>query len=148
MFSRSVLISTILVAGVTVAFAQESTSKTLQQVQEQLEARRKLREDAQGNRGIVFTPIANPDGWFKEPRELKLDGVSLISCGETFATLARKEVMISGRVAKKMITVSTGSVSSDEAFKAFCRAIEGQKIGIIPVGDRILVLVDSADAPK
>jgi hypothetical protein len=110
--------------------------------------RRKAREDAQGGSGLVVAPIAYPDIWFAQPRELKLDGVSLVLCGQTFATLVRKEVMISGRIAKKKITVSIGSVSSEKALDAFRRAIESQGIAIVPVGSRVLALVDATELPK
>jgi hypothetical protein len=133
----------------SVAAAQESAPKrSLQQIQEELAARRTMRESAQGDSGLAIAPIAHPDSWFAEPRELKLEGTSLILCGQTFATLARKEVLISGRVVKRKITVSTGSVSSEKALKAFGSAIEAQGIAIVPVGAHVLVLVDAADASK
>jgi len=98
--------------------------------------------------GIVVAPLAYPDSWFAEPPELKIENISLLLCGQTFATLARKEVMISGRVVKKKISVTTGSVSSEKALDAFRRALESRGITIVSVGTRILAPVDTADASK
>jgi type II secretory pathway component GspD/PulD (secretin) len=149
MLTARPLIGFLVAVCASVAVAQESAPKSrLQQVQEEYEARRKMRENAQGDSGLAVAPLAHPDSWFAEPRELKLEDTSLVLCGQTFATLARKEVMISGRVVKKKITVSTGSVSSEKALEAFRSAIEAQGIAIVPVGAHVLVLVDAADASK
>lgn len=149
MLSYRRLIFVVLAVCASVAAAQESDPKrSLQQIQEELAARRTMRENAQGDSGLAVAPLAQPDSWFAEPRELKLEDTSLVLCGQTFATLARKEVMISGRVVKKKITVSTGRVSGEKALEAFRNAIEAQGIAIVPVGAHVLVLVDAADASK
>lgn len=130
------------------ASAQDAAPKSrLQRVQEEVEMRRMARDDAQGESGLVVAPLAYPDSWFAQPREWKVDGASLILCGQTFATLARKEVMISGRIAKRKITVSIGSVSSEKALDAFRSAIESQGIAIVPVSSRVLALVDATEIP-
>lgn len=97
-------------------------------------------EPMPGDRGIVVAPLACPDNWYAQSRELKVEN-SLMYCAQTFATLSRKEIMISGHVVRKKITVTTERVSSENALKALRCAIEAQGVTIIPIEDGILALV-------
>ena len=99
-------------------------------------------EPMHGDRGIVVAP----DNWYAQPRELKVEN-SLMYCAQTFATLARKEIMISGQVVRKKITVRTEIVSSENALQALRRAIEAQGISIIPIENGILALVSETSLP-
>jgi hypothetical protein len=149
MSSLRFLFSVLVAVFAGIAAAHEPASKPrMPLVQEEVDMRRKAREDAQGETGMAVAPLAYPDTWFAQPRKLKIEDASLMMCGQMFATLARKEVLMSGRVVKKKITVTTSSVSSGEAFESFRRAIEAQGVVIVPIGTHILVLVDSADASK
>ncbi|MEO6246188.1 MAG: hypothetical protein ABIQ12_12210 [Opitutaceae bacterium] len=149
MHHRQILFSALAVMSAALNKAEEPASKSrLQQVQEEVQQRRKMLENAQGESGMVVAPLAYPESWFAEPRDLKIENTSLVLCGQAFATLARKEVMISGRVVKRKITLITDSVSSERRLEAFRRALESQGIAIVHLGPRILALVDAADAPK
>jgi hypothetical protein len=141
------LIIVVVVGGLAaVGLAQDPPRQ--QGVFEEVARRQKLREELARQRGVVVAPTMHPDSWFAEPRDFSFGGYPLELCGPMLATLARKEVMISGAVAKKKITVSVGRVTAEKALEAFRIAIADQGIAIVPVGPRILALVDAADAPR
>ena len=98
-----------------------------------------------GERGIVVAPLTCPENWYAQPRELKIEN-SLMYCAQTFATLARKEIMISGQVVRKKITITTEKLSSENALQALRRAIEAQGIAIVPIEGGILALVSGVKA--
>jgi len=133
------------------SFSQDiSSDARLRAVEEEVMKRRKLLEAAQGERGIVFAPLKHQESWFSIPREVKVEDSPLVTCGQLFASLTRCEVMVSGRVAQKRISVSTEPMVSDRAAEIFRRAIESQGVVVLSIGTRILALVDKSDvaAPK
>ncbi|MCM2273510.1 MAG: hypothetical protein NDI75_01750 [Candidatus Didemnitutus sp.] len=120
----------------------------LKRIQEEVASRRKLRQQALDARGIVFAPAEVSDEWLREKRELKIDEVSLGLCGQTFATLIQKEVMVSARVVKKEITLNLGPVTGEEAQAAFRKALVKHGVAIVPVGAHALALVAAEDLAK
>jgi hypothetical protein len=131
------------------ALAQDAApSNELDQVKAAVEMRRKMREDAMGGAGFVAEPLTQPDSWYTTPRELKIENRTVLSVAGTIATLARKEVFISGRVTKRMLTVDAGVVTSDKAFEKVQEALQGQGIAVVPVGNGILFLTDLSDVKK
>ena len=99
----------------------------------------------QGERGIVVAPLTCPENWYAQPRELKIEN-SVMYCAQTFATLARKEIMISGQVVRKKITITTEKLSSENALQALRRAIEAEGIAIVPIEGGVLALVSGIKA--
>ncbi len=145
---RSLTAITVLIALALGAPAQEpSPDQRLRQIADEVARRRQIREAAHGERGIVFAPFPHPDAWYRTPRELKISASPLVTCGEMFATLAKREVMISGRVAQKKITLATGLIDGAQAFEVFSAVLEREGIAIVPIGARILALVEKSDAP-
>jgi hypothetical protein len=103
-------------------------------------------EPTPGERGIVVAPLTCPEAWYNQSRELRIEN-SLMYCAQTFATLSRKEVMISGQVVRKKITITTDTMSSENALKSLRSAIEAQGIAVIPINERILALVSAPTLP-
>lgn len=120
----------------------------LKRIQEEVASRRKLRQQALDARGIVFAPTEASAEWLREKRELKIEEIPLGFCGQTFATLTQKEVMVSGRVMKKEITLNLEPVTGEEAQAAFRKALAKHGVAIVPVGAHTLALVAAEDVAK
>jgi hypothetical protein len=147
---RDILISIMLCAGVVMSVSpsragEEAEALKLKRIGEEMAMRRKQREDARANHGVAFTPVKEADSWFKESMDLQVEDQTIGACCQTFATLARKEVLASSRVVKKRISIAAGRVDGETALIAFRRAMEAQGVAIVPVGDTILVLVEAGD---
>ena len=139
----------ILLAIPLLISAQQSDDATrLRRVEEEVAKRRKLLEGAIGERGIVFAPYKYDETWYAGVRELVIDDSALATCGQLFANYARKEVMVSGRVIQKKITVRASKVRGHEGLALIRSALEAQGIAIVPVGSRSLALIDAAEVTK
>ena len=127
--------------------AEVSEASRLDRIKEELAMRVRIRQKAFGARGAVFAPSEYSESWFATKRELKIDREEIGFCGQTLATLARQEVMVSGRIAKKEISLHIESAASDEALAAFRKALVEHGIAVVPVGAS-LALVDASEVSK
>jgi hypothetical protein len=142
----------VMTLGAVMAFsvapsraAEDAETLKLKRIEEEVAKRRKLRESALENRGVAFTPVLVLESWFSEEMDFRIEDQAIGTCCQTFATLARKEVLASSGVVKKRISIAAGRVDGETALRALREAIEAQGVRIVPIGDRILVLVDAAD---
>lgn len=123
--------------------AQNSSPKSaLERVEEEVAERRRMRDGvlATGFFGGVFQP-AQSDASERVTFEIKARPV--VDCGQPYATLIGKEVMISGRVSAIKISVVAQKLSRAEAAAKMTDSFEAAGIDIIPVGNSIVVLVDA-----
>jgi len=146
---RILVLAVITVLSVyPVQAAEESATNRLDRIKEDIADRRKIRQRAYGARGTVFAPEEFPEGWLKQKRELEIDEEALGFCGQILATLTQKEVMVSGRIAKKEISLYLESATGEEALAAFRKLLEEHGIVIVPVGVHTLALVHASEVLK
>ena len=138
----------LLAIPLLISAQQSDDAARMRRVEEEVAKRRKLFEGAIGERGMVFTPYKYDEIWYAEVRELVIDDRAIATCGQLFATYARKEVMVSGRVIQKRITVPASKVRGDEGSALIRSALEAQGIAIVSVGSRSLALIDAAEVTK
>ena len=138
---KRVVPSIFLLASIASADALTEAEK-LKRIEEEVAKRREAREKFVEGRGIVYQPVIVPESWSTR-RELRIADAPLGLCGQTFAMLTQKEVLISKRVVDRKISVSLSSASSEEAAVAFRSAIEDQGVAIVDVGGDALALVDA-----
>ena len=141
---KRVILAIFMTVSVTSA-ADLSEAEKLKRIEEEVAKRREAREKAVEGRGVVYQPVSIPDSWATGRREITIKDASLSLCGQTFAMLVQKEVMISRRVADRKISISLDSASREEAAAAFERAVEAEGVAVVRVGADILVLVARAD---
>ena len=143
------IVAIAILSGLLVRAAEESDTSRLDRIKEELAYRVKVRQKALGVRGgVVFAPHEYSDSWLAVKRELEIDGVPIGFCGQTLATIARKEVMVSGRIVEKEIRLYLDSATSEEAFVAFRKALKDQGIAVVPVGAQTLALVDASEVKE
>eukprot|EP01035_Chromulina_nebulosa_P005811 gene5811-7871_t len=129
--------------------AQDATEKArMERIREEVARRRKLLETAHGERGIVFAPYRYEDKWYAEAHDLVIEDMALVTAGQMVATYARKEVMISGRVIQKKITVQAPKVTGDAGWAKLRAALEAQGLVLVPVGSKSLALIEATEAGK
>ena len=147
-FARLLLVTGMLaLAGGVVA--QDAAEKArLERIRDEVAKRRKLLETAHGERGIVFAPYRYDDKWYAEAHDLVIEDAALVTAGQTIATYARKEVMISGRVVQKKITVHAPKVTGEVGLAKLRAALEGQGLALVPVETKSLALIEAAEAGK
>jgi hypothetical protein len=134
--------------AIRILFAQNSNPKSaLERVEEEVGKRRRMRDGAlsTGLFGGVFQPAPNGAS---ESVTFEINARPLLDCGQPYATLTGKEVMISGRVTANTISVSAQKLSRSEAVARMTASFEAAGIAIVPVGSSILVLVDAKVLPK
>jgi hypothetical protein len=119
----------------------------LERVEEEVAKRRRTRDGAlsTGLFGGVFQPALSDAS---ERVTFEIKARPLLDCGQPYATLTGKEVMISGRVAAITISVAAQKLSRSEAAARMTASFEAAGIAIVPVGSSVLALVDAKALPK
>ena len=143
-----VIVVLTILSGFPVHAAEESETSRLDRIKEELATRVRVRQKALGAQGVVFAPHEYSDSWLSTKRELKIDKEAIGFCGQTLATFARKEVMVSGRIAKKEISLYIESATGEEALAAFRKELDDHGIAVVSVGAHTLALVDAAEVLK
>ncbi len=137
-FSFCLLASIAVGAGLTEA-------ERLKRIEEEVAKRREARVKAVEGRGVVYQPLSLPENWSTGERELKISDAPLGLCGQTFAILTRKEVLISRRVVDRKISVSLSNATREEAAEAFRRALAAQGVAMVVAGTDTVALVDASE---
>jgi hypothetical protein len=138
----------ILAIPLSILAQNSDDAGRLRRVEEEVAKRRRLLEAAIGERGIVFAPYKYDDAWYATARDLVVADAALATCGQLFANYARKEVMVSGRVIQRKITLRAAKVRGVEGLALLRSALEAKGIAILPVGSRSLALIDAAEAAR
>ena len=125
------------------SLSAESDADKLERIKGEVRQRRELREQAAGNAGAAYFPIGVSASWFAGPVTLDFEGDAIRSSGQLFATLTKKEVLISAAVAKRSFSLVAEAQTAREAERKLRAAYEQAGIKIIEVGDSILVLADA-----
>ncbi|PTY07073.1 hypothetical protein DB347_09540 [Opitutaceae bacterium EW11] len=120
-------------------------AQDLERVQREVRNRRALREEAMGAAGVARMPLREDPSWYQGPRSFKVESEMIASASQLFATLTKKEVLVSGAVAKRRVTVVLPTATVDQAVSVFTEAFAGQHVKVVAVGDHLLVLADQAE---
>jgi len=118
--------------------AQQSSD--LDTVRSEVQRRRALRETANEASGVARMPLeVNTAGLVK----MGIKDVPISGVAQLLATASQKEVLVSGHVAKRRISVPEGTRSSAELVAAIQLEVAKHNVKIVSVSPDTLVLVDA-----
>ena len=136
--SKNILLLVALWAALHVGVAEEpkdSSERRLDDIQSELKTRRERREDALMSAGVVCVPEFRPTEWYDMKHEIVLENTLVTVCAQLYATLAKKEVMVSGKVAKQRVNIPIQNLGVNEAIVVIRRALADAGVTIYQVDD-------------